>query len=98
MQNILYIKYNYLGGNIMSKRLQLYKDLAKMRKTRNRERKKYYNKTSRKYKPRSWTKEEDEAVLAHEVTDFELSSIIHHSIGSIQARRCLLKKQQKEEN
>ncbi len=82
----------------MSKRLQRYRDLEKMRRTRNKDRKNNCNKTSWKYKPRSWTKEEDEAVLAHEVTDFELSSIIQRSVEAIQARRCLLKKKQKKEN
>ena len=64
--------------------------MEKFRKTRNAQRKRYYAKTA-KYKGRPWTAEEDKAVLAHNVTDTELSSIIERSVQAIQIRRSFLK-------
>lgn len=60
---------------------------------RNRERKKYYNKTS--YARRghsSWYEYEDKLVLAHVLTDSELAQLIHRSVQAIQQRRWKLKK------
>ena len=67
-----------------------YKDQAKRISYFNRNRKKNYNKTSFKYEKRRWTEAEDQAVLAHEITDFELSSEICRSVQAIQLRRCRL--------
>ena len=40
-----------------------------------------------------WTKEEIIMVLKHEMTDTEISAKIGRSVGAIQKKRCLLKKQ-----
>ena len=39
-----------------------------------------------------WTKEEEEMVLAHTMTDKELSYILQRSIMAIQYKRCALRK------
>lgn len=49
----------------------------------------YYQATA-KYAPRKWTKIEDEAVMAHNIPDRELSALIHRSMAAIQTRRSLL--------
>lgn len=68
------------------------KDKDKCREARNRQRKRYYDKTAI-YGKRPWTPEQDKMVLNHDITDYELSKIIHHSMRAIQKRRCTLKKQ-----
>lgn len=59
----------------MPNRKENYVDMEKFRETRNAQRKRYYAKTA-KYKSRRWTIEEDKKVLAHTVSDTELSSYI----------------------
>lgn len=44
------------------------------------------------YKPNFWTSEQDKKVLKHDISDSELSAIIHHSVKAIQIRRSRLKK------
>lgn len=79
----------------MPNRRKRYKDMEKFRKTRNAQRKRYYDKTSI-YPPSRWTAEQDEKVLEHSITDSELSKIIGHSVRAIQHRRSRLKRQLKK--
>ena len=51
----------------------------------------YYAKTAI-YSHSYYTPEEDRLILAHEITDNELSRKIKHSVKSIQIRRSRLKK------
>ena len=39
------------------------------------------------YKRRKWTKEEDELIIAHNISDTEISKQINRSVGSIQTHR-----------
>ena len=75
----------------MPLRKEKYKDMEKLRNTRNSQRKRYYDKTAT-YAPIPWTLEQDKAVLEHSITDTELSKIIKHSVCAIQIRRSRLKK------
>lgn len=61
--------------------------------SRKRYNKRYYKRTE-KYKQRLWTKEEEKMVLAHEITDTELSAKIKRSVRSIQVHRSKLKKRE----
>lgn len=73
-------------------RKSLYKDLDKFRKTRNSQKRKYYNKTvnaANKYLP--WTKQEDILVIQHNIPDKELSVKIQRSMNAILTRRNRLK-------
>lgn len=81
----------------MPKYVKWYTDKEKLRKIRNAQRKRYYDKTA-KYEWRKWTSKEDDEVLEHAITDTELSNKIHRSVRAIQARRYNLKKRMKEEN
>ena len=74
----------------MPNRPYFYKDMEKFRKTRSKQRKKYYGKTSKKYPSRHWTLEEERMVLAHDMSDHELSDKIKRSVGAIQQRRSIL--------
>jgi len=76
----------------MPNRKEKYSDMERFSKTRNAQRKRYYAKTSYKYPKREWTIEEDKLVLAHIMTDMELSRLIERSVIAIQKRRCILKK------
>ena len=72
---------------------QNYKDLSKWRNSKNRQRKRYYQKTQNAGNSQEiWTKEDEELVLAHSMSDTELSSLIGRSVGAIQKRRHLIKK------
>lgn len=64
------------------------------RKIRNKWRRKNYQRTQKNGIIRQWTKQEDEAVLAHNITDSELSKKIYRSVQAIQTRRCKLKRNQ----
>lgn len=75
----------------MAYRSKYYKDKEKLRNIRQNYNKKYYGRTQ-KYNPRRWTYDEDEIVLAHEMTDTEISSLIKRSVQSIQGRRHILNK------
>lgn len=73
----------------MPQTLKHYKDPEKRRLARNRWRNANRNK-SLKYavnKNKHYSKEEVELILAHEMTDFELSKLIGRSIGAIQSKR-----------
>lgn len=73
-------------------RKKSYKDMDRFNKTRNAQRKRYYDKTAI-YEPSRWTSEQDKLVLEHTVSDTELSTLIGHSVRAIQIRRWRLKKQ-----
>jgi len=65
--------------------------MDKYRKTRNRQRKRYYSKTQNAINSgKPWTEEDDAVVLKHEVSDTEISQLLHRSVGSIQSRRYIL--------
>lgn len=71
-------------------RKQNYKDLNKWRKSKNRQRKRYYRKTQNaKNSGRPWTKEEIKIVMEHDMTDTEISNLIGRSVAAIQNRRCV---------
>ena len=80
----------------MPLRKESYRDMEKFTKTRNSQRNKYYRKTAI-YPPNSWTSEQDEKVLKHDIPDSELSAIIHHSVKAIQIRRSRLKNELRNE-
>lgn len=80
----------------MPLRREFYTDMEKFTKTRKRQRNSYYRKTAI-YSPNSWTSEQDEKVLKHNIPDSELSAIIHHSVKAIQIRWSRLKKALKNE-
>ena len=77
-------------------RVRSYKNKDKARVTRNAQRLRYYQKTQLYSGRRTWTKEEDKAVLEHSITDTELSYAIHRSVQSIHTRRYNLKKNNRE--
>ena len=67
-----------------------------LKEGRYRTRKKYYSKTafSPAHKTR-WTKNEEQLVLDHTITDNELSKILCKSVASIQMKRIRLKNNNK---
>lgn len=75
----------------MPNRKNKYADMDKFQKTRYRQRKKYYEKTARKYDPRPWNKVDDKMVLEHKISDTELSEKLKRSVKAIQNRRYVLK-------
>lgn len=75
----------------MCNRKNEYKDINRWRETCRKQKAKYYGKTSFIYGKRGWTEEEDVLVLKHEISDTELSAMIHRSVGAIQKRRCRIK-------
>lgn len=70
-----------------------YRDMQKFNEFRKRSRQQYYGRTdefgNRKV---SWTIEEDNKVLEHNITDFELAQELGRTIKSIQTRRYKLRK------
>lgn len=79
----------------MPKSLKYFADPVKAQEYRNRQRLQNYKKTQ-KYEKRRWTKEEVEKILYSDLSDFELSEIIHHSVEAIQIKRSRCKKIFKE--
>ena len=71
----------------MPNRPERYVDKERFRKTRNAQRKRYYQKTQKYIGRRLWTPEEDKLVLMHKYSDTELSSKIQRSVSAIQQRR-----------
>ena len=67
------------------------KNREKYKVNRRRYNKKYYART-RKYNYIRWTKEMDNMVLEHKITDTEMSDIIDKSVMAIQVRRWRLKR------
>ena len=78
-----------IQGGFTVNRKEKYHDLSLWRKTCDRQRKKYYDKTAI-YPPQRWTIEEDQMVLEHKIPDSELSKRIHHSVKAIHVRRSRL--------
>ena len=72
-------------------RKNYYADIEKWRSACRRQRKRYYGKTQG-YERREWTQKEIEMVLARDMTDMELSALIHRSVQSIQIKRTRLLK------
>lgn len=70
-----------------------YRDLKRHRETCRKQHKRYYAKTAFLYETREWTSAEDDMVVAHSVPDTVLSERIQRSVGAIQKRRCMLKKE-----
>lgn len=68
-----------------------FKDDEKQRIYRNKQRQTNYASTA-KYVRSNYTEEDDKLILAHEISDRQLSEIINHSVQSIQIRRSRLKK------
>ena len=82
----------------MPKSLKFCKDKERARKTRNRQRKKNYNKTSFYSEGRrKYLEKEDEMIIEHSMTDFELAHLIGRSVQAIQTRRHRLKKASKND-
>lgn len=80
--------------NISFKSLK-YKSYEKYRINALLEKQRYRDRTgSGKYARRAYSKEEDERILAHDITDRELSKQIKRSVEAIQIRRSRLKKGQ----
>lgn len=66
-----------------------YKDINKWRETCREQRKRYYNKTSkRKNYRKPWTEEEINMIINSKLTDHEISDILERSVQSIQIKRC----------
>lgn len=73
-----------------------YADLEKWRAACRRANKKYYRKTAL-YRPSRYTAKQCEMILEHNITDAELSKIIHHSVAAIQIKRSRLLKLMKSQ-
>lgn len=67
------------------------KTIEEKKKLKKEYNKKYYRE-SQIYKRRTWSIREDNMVLAHDMPDKELSTLIKRSVGNIQRRRSVLKK------
>lgn len=75
-----------------------YKDIDKLRRTRNKQRKRYYNKTiNAKNQWERWTDEHLQMVLEHKLTDTEISKKIGRSVSAIQQIRWVHKRKQNNE-
>ena len=83
----------------MPTRYKKYKDKEKAREARNAERAKYYGKTvNAPNRKLPWLPNELELVMAHDVTDHELSKILGRSVAAIQIQRCRNKRKGEKEN
>lgn len=74
-------------------RKNLYKDKNKWRKTKNLQKKRYYDKHSNNdvNSREKYTNEEIEMILKHEIPDIELAKKIGRSLRAIQGKRSKLK-------
>ena len=78
-------------------RKKFYKNLSKFQATKRAQTKRWRERTgSGKYAVRRWTTYEDKLVLAHKMSDRELSEKIQRSVSSIYSRRVRLKRQKAE--
>lgn len=75
----------------MTDKERAYRKTDKVKKLRYKSKLKNYSLTA-KYQRTSFTDKEDEMILAHYITDRELSKKIRHSVESIQIRRARLRK------
>lgn len=78
----------------MPKFTKQYDDPLQLLLIRNGQRKRYYQKTAKKYPKRAWNSKEDELILNSSLKDIELSEVLKRSVESIQVRRCKLLKLQ----
>ena len=69
---------------------ELYRNPDLYKRTKRRQSKRYYAKYD-KYEKRPFTEDDDTLILAHEITDPELSKQIRQSVQRIQSRRNYLK-------
>lgn len=82
----------------MPKFVKSYRNKDKARITRNRQRQKNYAKTAI-YDKREWCAWEEDLVMAHTISDMDLSALLERSVQSIQLKRWRIKKlQQTTEN
>lgn len=72
-------------------RKSAYKDMDKWKAACNRQRQRYYGKTSFLYERRPWDEYEDRMVIEHNLTDSQLSDLLERSVRAIQVRRSRLK-------
>ena len=73
-------------------RKKYYKDMKKFVDTRNRQKTRYYGKTSRSENYyQKWTEKEITIIMKHECTDTEISKILGRSVASIQTMRSKIK-------
>ena len=70
-------------------RKESYANIDKWRATCSKQKKRYYGRTQL-YEPREWTQEEIDLILARDMTDMELSELIHRSVQAIQIKRSRL--------
>ena len=75
----------------MCLRANQYRDKERLKRTRNKQRQRYYSKTAG-YEPRHWSDREEDLILNDVFTDHELSSMLGRSVGAIQKRRDLIRK------
>lgn len=69
-----------------------YRDMDKFRRTRNRQKRRYAQRTgSGQYSPRPWNVKEDEIVLKHAMPDRKIAEFLHRSVQAVQTRRWKLK-------
>lgn len=69
-------------------RKYLYKDMERYRRTRNKQKRRYYGKTANaSNRGQPWTAEDIEIVVAHKLSDTQISELIGRSVASIQQRR-----------
>ena len=66
------------------------------RAAKHREHRRYYARTAFLYKSRPWSKDEDRAVLVHDIPDRELSWRIRRSMKAISNRRWRLRKEERK--
>ena len=66
-----------------------YRDMEKYKRTCRDQKRRYYRKSAI-YGNSYYTEEECQMILDHEMTDTELSKLIHHSVASIQTKRSRL--------
>lgn len=74
--------------------LKNYIDEEKARKYRNHQRKLNYDRGSGSHEVSGakWSKQDEDQVLEHSISDRELSKLIGRSVRAIQQKRCKLKK------
>lgn len=76
----------------MGGRKEGYKDLNKWKRYKCRQKKQNYAKGRVDCNRHKWTEEEDLLLFDCNLTDRQLSKILHHSVQAIQVRRCKIRK------
>lgn len=75
----------------MAYRAKFYKDPEKLKHTRTEYNRRYYQQTA-VYGRRRWTQEEIDLLFQEDITDRELSDILHRSMKAIVAKRHVVRK------